>query len=149
MSQRPQVAYLPGAFDLFHIGHLNIIRLATKRCVTLIVGVVRDERLREIKGLAPVIPHADRLEIVSSLRVVRRAVLEHPDGKVAQWHEAPFDVLYKGDDWRGTVAGNRLEQIVASVGARVEYLPYTPGVSTSRLRMELQDPRRAAAIRCP
>src|SRR3954469_3606978 len=117
--------YAPGAYDLFHIGHLNILRHAAEHCDRLIAGVVSDEMLLQTKGRLPVVPLAERMEIVRSLRfvdAVHAAVL--PD-KSDTWRQVRFDVIFKGDDWRGTVKGERLELAFAAVGVEVRYFPYT------------------------
>jgi glycerol-3-phosphate cytidylyltransferase len=126
--------YVPGGFDLFHIGHLNILRAARERCTRLIVGVATDESLIAMKGRAPVIPFAERLDIVGSLSIVDEAVADHAQDKRVAWRQHPFDVLFKGSDWQGTVKGDLLELEMAEVGARVEYFPYTERTSSTMLR---------------
>lgn len=128
------VGYVPGGFDLFHIGHLNILRAARVRCDVLVVGVATDESLLRMKGRPPVIPHAERMEVVASLRIVDEVVADVSQDKRLAWRARGFDVLFKGDDWRGTPKGVRLEAELAEVGARIEYLPYTPSTSSSVLR---------------
>lgn len=132
-----RIGYAPGAYDLFHIGHLNILRHAKSRCDFLIAGVVSDEMLEMAKGARPFIPLAERLEIVSHIDVVDRAVAEVVPDKVDTWRELQFDVLFKGDDWRGTPKGIRLEQDFAAHGVAVEYFPYTIHTSSTQLRRAL------------
>lgn len=126
--------YVPGGFDLFHIGHLNILRAARERCDHLIVGVATDEALIAMKGRPPVIPFAERLEIVSSLRIVDEAVADQAQDKRVAYRSHPFDVLFKGSDWQDTVKGVLLEQEMAEVGAEVVYFPYTARTSSTMLR---------------
>jgi glycerol-3-phosphate cytidylyltransferase len=126
--------YVPGGFDLFHIGHLNILRAAAERCDRLIVGVATDESLVAMKGRPPVVPFAERLDIVSSLRIVDLAVADHAQDKRVAYRDHPFDILFKGDDWKGTVKGSLLEMEMGEVGARVVYFPYTERTSSSMLR---------------
>lgn len=128
------IGYVPGGFDLFHIGHLNILRAARARCSHLIVGVATDESLIAMKNRAPVIPFAERLEIVASLKIVDEAVADHAQDKRVAWRQNRFDVLFKGNDWQGTVKGALLEYEMAEVGARVEYFPYTENTSSTMLR---------------
>lgn len=128
------VGYVPGGFDLFHIGHLNILRAARARCDVLVVGVATDESLLRMKGRPPVIPHSERMDLVSSLRIVDEVVPDVSSDKRLAWHTRPFDVLFKGDDWKGTSKGERLEAELAEVGARIVYLPYTRSTSSSMLR---------------
>jgi glycerol-3-phosphate cytidylyltransferase len=128
------VGYVPGVFDLFHIGHLNILRRASLACDHLIAGVVSDDTAAEQKGRLPVVPQQERLEIVASLRIVDEAVMEWTADKLATWERVGFDLLFKGDDWRGSDKWTRLEREFAERGVRVAYLPYTGYTSTTRLR---------------
>lgn len=129
-----EVGYVPGGFDMFHIGHLNILRAARERCDRLVVGVATDAALVAMKGRGPVVPHPERMEIISSLRFVDAVVPDVDRDKRIAWHAHPFDVLFKGTDWLGTPKGDQLEAQMAEVGARVVYLPYTPSTSSTMLR---------------
>lgn len=132
---RPRViGYAPGAFDLFHVGHLNLLRRASAGCDRLIAGVVSDEILLQQKGRFPVVPQAERLEIVAGMSCVDQVYLERNRDKVVSWSSLRFSVLFKGDDWQGTREGLRLEHAFAEVGVRIVYLPYTDHTSTTRLR---------------
>ena len=135
----PRIGYAPGAFDLFHIGHLNLLRQAKRRCDFLIAGVVSDDVLITHKGVTPVIPLAERLEIVGNVRCVDAALPAMTNDKLEVWRELRFDVLFKGDDWRGTEKGDRLERDFAAVGVEVIYFPYTTSTSSSTLRRTLQN----------
>lgn len=135
MTQR--IGYAAGAYDLFHIGHLNILRRAREQCDYLIAGVVSDEMLELGKGMRPTVPLAERLEIVSSVRFVDRAVAETVPDKLDMWRELGFTVFFKGDDWRGTEKGRRLEAEFAEVGVEVVYFPYTVNTSSTKLRRAL------------
>lgn len=135
MSMR--VGYAAGAFDLFHIGHLNILKHAKSECDYLIAGVVSDEMLRLTKGVDPVIPLAERIEIVRHIAYVDEAVAETVPDKLDMWRELRFDVFFKGDDWRGTEKGLRLEREFAAVGVEVVYFPYTMTTSSTQLRKAL------------
>ena len=132
-----RVGYAAGAFDLFHIGHLNILKHAKSQCDYLIAGVVSDEMLELTKGITPVIPLAERLEIVQSIDYVDEAVAETVPDKLDTWRELRFDVFFKGDDWRGTEKGLRLEREFAAVGVEVVYFPYTMTTSSTQLRKAL------------
>ncbi|KRC47469.1 cytidyltransferase [Leifsonia sp. Root227] len=132
-----RVGYAAGAFDLFHIGHLNILKHAKSQCDYLIAGVVSDEMLRQVKGIDPVIPLAERLEIVRNIGFVDEAVAETVPDKLDTWRELQFDVFFKGDDWRGTEKGLRLEREFAAVGVEVVYFPYTMTTSSTTLRRAL------------
>ncbi len=131
------VGYAPGAYDLFHIGHLNLLRQAAAHCDHLVAGVVSDEVLLRTKGRTPVIPLAERIEIVRGLRVVDAVHAETVPDKLDTWREVRFDVIFKGDDWRGTPKGDRLERDFAAVGVAVCYFPYTVHTSSTALRRAL------------
>lgn len=133
-SSTPVVGYASGVFDMFHVGHLNILRSAAANCDHLIVGVASDEYVERLKGQLPVVPQAERIEIVSHFRFVDEVILDGSEDKTIAWSQRPFDVIFKGDDWRGTSKGDRLEAEMASVGARVMYFPYTLHTSSTRLR---------------
>ncbi|HEX8094469.1 adenylyltransferase/cytidyltransferase family protein [Jatrophihabitans sp.] len=134
---RKRIGYAPGVYDMFHIGHLNILRKSRLACDYLIAGVVSDDLSRRAKGKSPVIPLAERLEIVRSIRYVDEAVAEDVPTKLEMWQRLQFDVIIKGDDWRGTDKGNRLEREFAEVGVEVFYLPYTVHTSSTMLRQAL------------
>ncbi len=119
---------------MLHIGHLNILRAARSRCDRLVVGVATDESLQRMKGRPPVIPLRERCDLLASLRFVDAVVVDLDQDKRLAWRLQPFDVLFKGDDWKGTAKGARLEAELAEVGAKVVYLPYTPSTSSTMLR---------------
>jgi glycerol-3-phosphate cytidylyltransferase len=129
-----RIGYAAGAFDLFHVGHLNILRRASEQCDYLIAGVVSDEMLELTKGRAPIIPLSERLEIVSNIKCVDAAVAEIVPDKLETWRSVGFDVFFKGDDWRGTSRGIALEREFAAVGVEVVYFPYTIDTSSTQLR---------------
>src|ERR1700722_182319 len=130
-----RIGYAPGAFDLFHIGHLNLLRQAKERCEFLIAGVV----LIEHKKVTPVIPLAERLEIVRNIRFVDMAHSAMTNDKTEIWQELRFGVLFKGNDWQGTEKGIRLERDFAALGVEVVYFPYTQATSSSALRRTLRN----------
>ena len=132
-----RIGYAPGAYDLFHVGHLNLLRHAKSRCDFLIAGVVSDEMLELTKGRRPVIPLDERLAIVSHISYVDRAIAEVLPNKLETWESVRFNVLFKGDDWRGTAKGEKLERDFAAVGVEIVYFPYTLHTSSSMLRRAL------------
>ena len=139
------IGYAPGAYDLFHVGHLNLLRHAAEHCDHLVAGVVSDEMLQLTKGRLPVVPLAERLEIVRSLRIVDEVHAEVVPDKLDTWREVGFDVIFKGDDWRGTEKGDRLERDFAAVGVEVRYFPYTMHTSSTALRRALSALERGTA----
>lgn len=132
-----RIGYVPGGFDMLHIGHLNILTTAAQRCDRLVVGVATDESLERMKGRAPIVPHVERMAIVAALRVVDQVVPDLDQDKRLAWRRNPFDILFKGTDWENTDKGRILEAQMAEVGARVVYLPYTPTTSSTMLRRML------------
>ena len=129
--------YVPGGFDMLHIGHLNILNSAAARCDRLIVGVATDDSLERMKGRPPIVPQAERMALVSALRMVDAVVPDLDQDKRLAWERSPFDILFKGTDWKGTEKGDALEAQIMEVGARVVYLPYTPTTSSTMLRRVL------------
>lgn len=132
-----RVGYAAGAFDLFHVGHLNIIRHAKSQCDWLIAGVVSDEVLNLTKGCYPVVPLRERMEIVRNISFVDEVYEEAVPDKLETWRELRFDVFFKGDDWQGTEKGRLLERDFAKVGVEVIYFPYTVSTSSTALRRAL------------
>lgn len=132
------MGYVPGVWDMFHVGHLNILRSAREHCDLLVVGAVTDEIVQRTKHKVPVVPLEHRMEILASLSLVDSVVADDcTSDKLPMWERLRFDVLFKGDDWRGTAKGDQLEASMAAVGARVVYFPYTPGTSSTLLRAAL------------
>ena len=129
--------YGAGGFDMLHVGHLNILTEAAKRCDHLIAGVATDESLERMKGRGPIVPLTERMSMVAALRMVDSVVPDYDQDKRLAWKRSPFDVLFKGTDWKDTDKGRRLEAEMAEVGASVVYLPYTPTTSSTMLRRTL------------
>ena len=133
----PIVGYAPGIYDLFHVGHLNILRRAKQHCDILVAGVLSDEMCLRAKSQPPVIPAVERIEIVQHVDFVDRVHEEVVPQKLDTWREVRFDRIFKGDDWRGTAKGRRLEADMQSVGVEVVYFPYTVTTSSTQLRRAL------------
>jgi len=128
------IGYAPGVFDLFHVGHLNLLRRARLACDYLIAGVLSDETALEQKGRLPVVSQAERAAIVRACRYVDEVHVETTTDKLDTWRLVRFDVIYKGNDWEGTPAGAALERKLAGHGVEVAYLPYTSHLSSTILR---------------
>jgi len=131
------IGYVPGAFDLFHIGHLNALRQARKWCDVLVAGVVADEICEQTKGVRPTVPLAERMEIVEAIGIVDAVYAECTPSKVDSWRDIGFHRIFKGDDWKGTPKGCRLEDEMAPLGVEVVYFPYTLQTSSTALRKAL------------
>lgn len=132
-----RIGYAAGAFDLFHVGHLNILKHAKNACDFLIAGVVSDDLILERKHRRPIIPLAERMEIVGNIRYVDRVVAEDRPSKLDMWNDLHFNVFFKGNDWRGTPEGLSLERQFKDVNVDVVYFPYTMSTSSSALRRAL------------
>ncbi|MFF5481323.1 adenylyltransferase/cytidyltransferase family protein [Streptomyces sp. NPDC012935] len=131
---RERLGYAPGVFDLFHVGHLNVLRRARGHCDRLVAGVCSDDLVVRLKGRPPVVPLAERLQIVRSVRYVDETFVATVDDKMEIWKEVGFDVIFKGDDWLGTDVWTTLETEFARVGVEVVYFPYTEHTSSTLLR---------------
>ena len=140
MSEKYKLGYTCGCFDLFHIGHLNILERCKKRCDKLIVGICSDDYIREYKHKEPVYSQEDRARIVGALKCVDSVIIvESKDifDKFDLWKREKFEVLFNGDDWKDTERGRLAEEEFSKVGVAVEYFPYTQEISTSKLRENL------------
>jgi glycerol-3-phosphate cytidylyltransferase len=131
------IGYAPGVYDLFHVGHLNILKHAKSQCDWLIAGVVSDEMCLRAKGRMPVVPASERMEIVEHVAFVDQVHPEVLPDKLDTWEQLRFHRIFKGDDWRGTPKGDKLERDFAAVGVEVVYFPYTVSTSSTTLRRAL------------
>jgi glycerol-3-phosphate cytidylyltransferase len=139
------VGYVPGVFDLFHVGHLNMLRQARRRCDVLVAGVVSDEVCELSKGISPTVPLEERVAIVDAIGIVDATYVEVTTDKRDAWHEVGFHRLFKGDDWKGLPKGDRLERQMAEVGVEVVYFPYSLQTSSTALRRHLARNEEAAS----
>lgn len=131
------IGYTTGVFDMFHIGHLNILRRAKEKCDYLIVGVSTDEVVQNYKNKTPIIPYEQRAAIVESIKYVNEVVPQTTMDKVEFLKVRHFDVMFHGNEWKGTELYNRYEEEFAKYGARIEYLDHTDGISSSMLREKI------------
>lgn len=131
------VGYTTGVFDMFHIGHLNILRRAKEKCDYLIVGVSTDECVESYKHHTPMIPFEHRAAIVEAIKYVDEVVPQTTMDKMAFLKQRHFDVMFHGDEWKGTELYNRYEREFAKLGARIEYLSHTEGISSTMLREKI------------
>ncbi|WP_290761502.1 adenylyltransferase/cytidyltransferase family protein [Fibrobacter sp. UBA4297] len=136
-----KVGYTAGVFDLFHVGHLNLLERCKAMCDVLIVGVCDDNYVRNIKHKEPIISETDRCRIIKALKCVDDAVIvdfKITDDKMLAYEKFKFDVLFSGDDWKGSERYLRTEEQFKPLGVSIEYLPYTKGVSTSELKSKIR-----------
>ena len=137
MEKKYKIGYTTGVFDMFHIGHLNILRKAKQQCDYLIVGVTTDELCLTRKNKRPIICQCDRVAIVEAIRYVDRVVLQKDMDKLRPVKEYGVDAVFVGSDWRGTAAWMQYEKDFAEAGCDVVYLDHTDGISSSILRERL------------
>jgi len=132
------IGYTTGVFDMFHIGHLNLLARAREMCDRLIVGVSIDEVVRTYKHHDPIIPFEERMAIVRAIRYVDEAVPQTSMDKFEAWTRLHFDRLFHGNDWKGSAMYNEVEAKLKAVGVEVVYFPYTSGTSSTLLSERLQ-----------
>lgn len=132
------IGYTSGVYDLFHIGHLNILRRAREQCDKLIVGVSTDELVLEYKGHRPIIPFAERIEIVKAVRFVDEVVPQTTMDKMEAWRKLRFNRLFHGNDWQGSKMYNDIERQLTAVGVETVFFPYTKGTSSTELSEALR-----------
>lgn len=133
-----KIGYTTGVFDLFHIGHLNILKNAKELCDYLIVGVSTDEIVFSYKNKMPVIPYEERAAIVAAIKYVDMVVPQNNMDKFLAWENLKFDALFHGDDWKGSKMYNEIEEKFHKVGVDVVFLPHTDGISSTELRNKLK-----------
>lgn len=132
-GKKYKVGYTTGVFDMFHIGHLNILARAKEQCEYLIVGVSTDELVREYKHKTPTIPFENRVAIVEAIKYVDKVVPQTNMDKLSAWKELKFDAVFHGDDWRGSKMYDEIEQKLNAHGVDMVFLPHTEGVSSTLL----------------
>lgn len=127
------IGYTTGVFDMFHIGHLNILKNAKALCDYLVVGVSTDELVQKEKNKTPVIPFEERCEIVKAIRYVDEVVPQIDKNKKSAWEKIHFNTMFVGSDWQGTPAWKNFEKEFAPLGVKIVYLPHTDGISSTQL----------------
>jgi glycerol-3-phosphate cytidylyltransferase len=149
-----RIGYTTGVFDMFHIGHLNLLRQARQNCDYLIVGVTTDELSLDRKGKRPIVPYRERVEIVQNIRYVDDVVPHEHMDRLETWNDLRYDIMFKGDDWRGAPEWVALENQLGELGVEVSFFPYTPHQTSSLLRRRVvqergsvPDPRTASGER--
>lgn len=139
-----KIGYTTGVYDMFHIGHLNILKRAKEQCEYLIVGVSTDEVVQSYKNKTPVIPFEERCAIVKAIKYVDEVVPQTSMDKFAAWQNLHFNALFHGDDWKGSPMYDQVQAAFAKVGVDVVFLPHTNGISSTILatRMKKNDPNK-------
>ncbi len=134
------IGYTSGVYDMFHIGHLNVIRRAKEKCDFLIVGVSTDEVVEKNKNKKPIISFEERAAIVEAIKYVDQVVPQERydiEGKIATVKKHGINVMFVGADWQGTEKWNKIEEELAKIGCKVIYLPHTDGISSTMLREKI------------
>lgn len=132
------IGYTTGVFDMFHIGHLNILKRAKEQCDYLIVGVSVDELVEKEKNKLPIIPYAERVEIVKAIRYVDEVVPQYDKNKYGAYKKYKFNKMFVGSDWKGTDAFKHFEEQLNPEGVEIVYLPHTDGISSTELREKIK-----------
>jgi len=133
-NKKYKLGYTSGVFDLFHIGHLNILKKAKEECEYLIVAVSTDELVQSYKKKTPVIEFSERVAIVEAIKYVDKVIPQDSMDKLAAYEKYKFDVMFVGDDWRGKPLWEKLEQDLSEKDSIVSYIPYTKKVSSTLLK---------------
>ena len=134
------IGYTSGVFDLFHIGHLNLLKNSKSMCDHLIVGVTSDD-LVKYKNKKAVIPHTERMEIVKSIKYVDSVVPQYDMNKFKMWGKLKFDIMFVGDDWYENERWKEYEKEFNSANVKIIYFPYTKGTSSSLINETLNNLR--------
>lgn len=129
-----KIGYTQGVYDMFHVGHLNLINHAKEQCEYLIVGINSDRLVESYKNKTPVISQENRKKIIENIKAVDRAVIADTLDKVEMHKLYGFDAVFIGDDWKNNSRWIKTEEELGRVGADVVYLPHTPDVSSTQLR---------------
>jgi glycerol-3-phosphate cytidylyltransferase len=133
MKKRSIIGYTSGVFDLFHIGHVNILRQSKSLCDKLIVGVSTDELVYKYKNKYPVIPERERLKIIKSIKFVNHAIYQDSMDKFINFKKLNFDIMFVGDDWYNNTKWNKLESKFNKLGVKIIYFPYTKSTSSTKI----------------
>ncbi|MDU1978900.1 MAG: adenylyltransferase/cytidyltransferase family protein [Clostridium sp.] len=134
-----KLGYTTGVYDLYHVGHLNVLRNAKEKCDFLIVGVTTDELCYSRKNKYPIIPLDERMAIIESVKYVDLVVVQDSMDKIKAYEKFKFDVVFVGDDWKGTESWNKYEVEFNDVGVDVVYLKHTDGISSSIIRGKIDE----------
>lgn len=131
------IGYTTGCFDMFHVGHLNILKRAKEQCDYLIVGVSTDELIEKDKHKTPIIPFEDRCSIVEAIKFVDKVVPQDNKNKFEAYQKYHFNKMFVGSDWKGTSAWLKFEEQLKPYGVEIVYFDYTQGISSTLLREKL------------
>ena len=130
-EKKYKIGYTTGVFDMFHIGHLNILKRAKEQCDFLIVGVSTDELVQDYKHKTPIIPFEQRCSIVEAIKYVDKVVPQTTMDKKVAYEQYKFDALFHGSDWQNSDMYNKIEIEMKILGVEVVFLPHTEGISST------------------
>lgn len=128
-----KIGYTTGVFDMFHIGHLNILKRSKELCETLIVGVSTDDLVATYKKKKPIIPFEERIEIIKAIKYVDKVIPQTSMDKMEAWKVLHFDVLFHGSDWQNSDMYNKIIKDFEKVNVDVVFIKHTEGVSSTLL----------------
>lgn len=137
-KKKYKVGYTTGVFDMFHVGHLNILKRAKEQCEYLVVGVSKDEVVKSYKNKIPIIPYEERKAIVEAIKYVDKVVPQTTMDKMEAYKNIKFDVIFHGDDWKGSSMYDEIVKKFSEVGVDMVFLPYTSGISSTLLRKKVE-----------
>ena len=140
--QKKIIGYTTGVYDMFHIGHLNILKRAKEQCEYLIVAVSTDELVEKSKNKRPIIPYEERKQIVEAIKYVDKVVPQENKDKIAAYKKYHYDAMFVGDDWKGSELFTKCEEELKKYGSEVVYFPYTQGTSSTILREKLLNEKK-------
>ena len=131
------IGYTSGVFDMFHVGHLNILKQSKEKCDYLIVAVSPDKLVQSYKGKSPIIPLEDRMEIIRAIKYVDEVVIQHNRDKIEAFNKYKYDIMFVGDDWKESKLFEEVEAELIKHGSKIHFISYTKKVSSSKLRVEI------------
>ena len=134
-----KIGYTTGVFDMFHVGHLNILEKAKQQCDYLVVGVSTDEVVQDYKHKTPIIPFEERVKIVEAIKYVDKVVAQTTMDKTVAWEEIKFNAIFHGDDWKGSGYYNECEEKLKKLGVDVVFIEHTPNISSTRIAEKLNN----------
>lgn len=138
MKKKYKIGYTTGVFDLFHIGHLNILRRAKELCDYLVVGVSTDELVEQYKHKTPIIPYEQRVEIVKAIRYVDEVVPQVTMDKIDAYKSIKFNAVFHGDDWKNSHLYEEIENKLNEINVDLVFLPHTDGISSTDINIKIK-----------
>lgn len=138
MNNKKIIGYTAGAFDLFHIGHLNLLKQSKANCDYLIVGVTTDDLILKTKNKTPVIPYSERIQIIQELKCVDQVVCQDDLDKVKAWEKYHYHILFSGDDWKTSDRWKKYVEELEKNNVQTKFFPYTKTTSSTLITKVLK-----------